>query len=57
MKIEKCMFEAKEVNYLGVIIGQGLVKMDPDKIKAVKEWPNLKTKRQLQAFLGFCNFY
>ena len=51
------MFEAKEVNYLGVIIGKGMVKMDSAKIKAVQKWPILKTKWQLQAFLGFCNFY
>ena len=29
LKPEKCRFHQKEVEYLGVIIGQGLVKMDP----------------------------
>ena len=57
LKIEKCTFEAEQVEYLGVIIGKGMVKMDPTKIKAVKTWPIPKTKKQLQAFLGFCNFY
>ena len=51
------MFKAKEVNYIGIIIGKGLVKMDLVKIKAIKDWPVSKTKCQLQAFLGFCNFY
>ena len=44
LKIEKCIFEANKINYLGVIIGKGMVKMDPDKIKAVKDWPIPKTK-------------
>ena len=57
LKIEKCTFEAREVDYLGIIISNSKVKMDLDKIKAVKEWPILKTKQQLQAFLEFCNFY
>ena len=47
LKIEKCMFEAKEVNYLGIIIRNGIVKMDLAKIKAVKDWPIPKTKQQL----------
>ena len=51
------MFKAREVNYLGVIVGNGTVKMDPAKIKAVKDWPIPKTKHQLQAFPEFCNFY
>ena len=47
----------EQVEYLGVIIGKGMVKMDPAKIEVVKNWPITKTKKQLQAFLGFCNFY
>ena len=33
------------------------MRMDPVKIKAVNEWPKPKNKKQLQRFLGFCNFY
>ena len=57
LKIEKCTFEAREIDYLGIIIGNGTARMDPAKVKAIKEWPVLKTKKQLQAFLGFCNYY
>ena len=31
--------------------------MDPHKVKAIQEWPTPKTKRELQQFLGFVNFY
>jgi hypothetical protein len=31
--------------------------MDPKKIEAVKAWPIPKLKKELQSFLGFCNFY
>lgn len=31
--------------------------MDPEKIKAVTEWPVPRNLRDVQAFLGFCNFY
>ena len=57
LKPEKCTFEAWEVEYLGLIVGHGTMWMDPVKIKAVNEWPKPKNKKQLQRFLGFCNFY
>ena len=39
LKPEKCTFHIKEVEYLGVIIGQGKVKIDPVKVKGIKDWP------------------
>ena len=39
LKPEKCHFHKKEVEYLGVIIGNGNVKMDPVKVKGISEWP------------------
>lgn len=31
--------------------------MDPAKIQAIKEWATPQNVRQVQSFLGFCNFY
>ena len=31
--------------------------MDPVKLQAVKEWPHPKKVKDIQKFLGFCNFY
>ena len=31
--------------------------MDLDKVKGVTDWPTPRTIKQVQAFLGFCNFY
>uniref|UniRef100_A0A3Q2PR12 DUF4939 domain-containing protein n=1 Tax=Fundulus heteroclitus TaxID=8078 RepID=A0A3Q2PR12_FUNHE len=33
------------------------VRSDPEKIKAVLDWPVPETRKQLQRFLGFANFY
>ena len=35
LKPEKCSFSIKEVEYLGVIIGNGSVKMDPVKVEGI----------------------
>ena len=57
--IKKCEFYQKEVKYLGLVISQEGIKMDPAKVATVKEWKmprrgNLKDVRQ---FLGFVNYY
>lgn len=57
LKPEKCEFETTRIEYLGMIISQGCVEMDPVKIKGVAEWPEPTCKRDVQAFLGFTNFY
>jgi hypothetical protein len=31
--------------------------MDPARVKTISEWPRPKTYRDIQVFLGFCNFY
>ncbi|PIL27957.1 hypothetical protein GSI_09901 [Ganoderma sinense ZZ0214-1] len=56
-KPEKCDFTQLEIEYLGHIISQGLVRMDPTKVEGVTTWPLPKTKKELQSFLGFANFY
>jgi len=57
LKPKKCQFHKKEVEYLGVIIGQGKVKMDPMKVQGITEWPTPLTVKDVRSFLGFCNFY
>ena len=57
LKPEKCKFHQQEVECLGVIIGNSTVKMDPVKIQGIMEWPTPKTVKDVQSFLGFCNFY
>ena len=45
LKPEKCHFHTKSVEYLGIIVGKGKVKMDSVKVKALTDWPmptNLK---------------
>ena len=54
---EKCTFNRTSVKYVGIIISEGELRMDPVKLEAVCKWPQLKTVKDIQKFLGFCNFY
>ncbi|KAG5716191.1 hypothetical protein E4T56_gene10770 [Termitomyces sp. T112] len=57
LKPEKYEFEQTKVEYLGLIILHGMAKMDPVKVAGVVEWPELRNKKEVQAFLRFVNFY
>jgi hypothetical protein len=53
----KCSFNQTSVEYLGLIILEGEIRMDPVKLKAIQDWPLPRTVKEVQKFLGFCNFY
>ena len=53
----KCDFKTQEMEYLGLIVSKGQIKMDPGKVKEVTDWPIPKSCKELQGFLGFLNFY
>ena len=54
---KKCEFFKKEVSYLGHVVRQGQVTMDPAKISAVKDWPSPTTVREVRGFLGLTGYY
>ena len=57
IKPEKCEIEREKIEYLGVVVSEWRVEMDPIKTEALTSWPTLKKLKELQSFLGFCNFY
>jgi len=57
VKPSKCEFHRSETEYLGFIIGQEGVKRDPFKTQAIWDWTTPSKIKEIQCFLGFCNFY
>ena len=55
--IEKCAFFQRSIKYLGLIISTDGIQMDPEKLAAIADWPAPRSVRDVQAFLGFANFY
>src|SRR3989440_492878 len=53
LKIEKCEFHQKEVSFLGSIVSTNGIQMDPEKVKAVKDWPRPTNVKEVQAFANF----
>jgi hypothetical protein len=54
---DKCEFEHTMIEYLGLVISLGTIAMDPMKVAGVADWPIPKSKKEVQSFLGFTNFY
>uniref|UniRef100_A0A674MFK3 Gypsy retrotransposon integrase-like protein 1 n=1 Tax=Takifugu rubripes TaxID=31033 RepID=A0A674MFK3_TAKRU len=54
---EKCEFHTTSISFLGFVVARGQLSPDPAKVRAVMEWPTPSSRKQLQQFLGFANFY
>lgn len=53
----KYEFDVTRTKYLGLIITPRGIEIDPEKVAAITTWESPTTRRQLQRFLGFANFY
>jgi Reverse transcriptase (RNA-dependent DNA polymerase) len=56
-KAKKCKFRKPKIKYLGVVVKEEKLTMDPAKLKGILDWPAPKTIKKVQSFLGFKNFY
>ena len=57
LKLSKCMFDAPRMEFLGMIIGQGEIKMDRKKLEAIEKWKPPTLVKGIWSFTGFANFY
>lgn len=53
----KCVFAAAETEYLGLVIGKGVIRPQVSKIEAMESSPLPQTRKQLRSFLGMAGFY
>jgi len=54
---EKCEFHQKQIKYLGLVISENKIAMDPVKVARVRKWSILENWTDVQAFIDFINFY
>lgn len=56
VKLKKCDWLKRELKFLGFIVGNNQVKVDPARLKSVKEWLPPRNLKDLQGFLGTTQF-
>src|SRR5277367_6674961 len=57
LKPKKCKFRKLKVEYLGMVIKEGQISMDPVKLGGIRDWPVPTSVKEVRSFLGFGNFY
>ena len=54
---KKCEFGVKRVKFLGHIVSDSGILVDPEKIDAVTNWPVPKTVKDIRSFLGLAGYF
>jgi hypothetical protein len=56
-KLSKCYFYQKHIHYLGHIISEHGIAVDPKKIEAIRGWPTPKNVSDVISFMGLVGYY
>ncbi|GMG15837.1 unnamed protein product [Phytophthora fragariaefolia] len=56
VKLSKYVFCAAEIPCLGDFIGRNGVRIDPDKVQTIRDWPVPRTQEQLHSFFGLTGY-
>jgi transposase InsO family protein len=57
VRLEKSVFHTKSTEFLGYIVSTEGLKMQPNKVRAILDWPDLRNVKDVQQFLGLANYY
>ena len=53
----KCAFFQTKVQFLGHVISKNGLEADPEKVKAVQNFPIPQNQTDVKSLLGFCSYY
>jgi hypothetical protein len=56
-KLRKCLFYQEQIHYLGHIISNDGIVVDPEKIEAIKEWSAPKNVTEVRSFMVLAGYY
>ena len=56
-KLSKCEFWLRKVQFLGHVVNEKGIHVDPSKIEAIKNWSAPKTPTEIRQFLGLASYY
>ena len=53
---EKCVFFQTQVSFLGHLVSESGISVDPEKTKAVRDWPVPRNVTEVRSFVGLCSY-
>jgi hypothetical protein len=56
-KLRKCSFYQRQIHYLGHIISEEGIIVDPEKVRAIQEWPTPRNVTEVRSFMGLEGYY
>jgi hypothetical protein len=56
-KLIKCSFYQKKIHYLGHIISEDGMAVDPEKIESIRKWAAPKNVTEVISFMGLAGYY
>jgi hypothetical protein len=56
-KLSKCYFYQEQIHYLGHIISEQGIAVDPEKIEAIRGWPTPRNVSEVIYFMGLVGYY
>ncbi|CAJ0589399.1 unnamed protein product [Cylicocyclus nassatus] len=57
LKASKCEFAKEEIKFLGFILSKEGIRPNPDKTKAIDDYPQPTNPTDVKSFLGMCSFF
>jgi len=57
IKLEKCVWKARKIGFLGVVIRPNGIEMEVEKVDGVLSWLQPKNVKDVRKFLGLANYY
>jgi hypothetical protein len=55
--LSKCYFYQKKIHYLGHIISEQVIEVDPEKTEAIRGWPTPRNVSDARYFMGLVGCY
>ena len=57
LKLEKCSFGQAQIKYLGFLVNELGIKIDPKNVLAIDKIEKPKSLKELRSFIGACSYF
>lgn len=57
LNLKKCCFGARKLTILGLVVPKDGMSPDPEKLRAVANFPKRNSMKTLRSFIGLCSYF